>query len=541
MNGTELVKINDNLKQDRAVVDSMWQDIADNMVFRKASIVSKVEPGVKLTQKMFDSTATLAGQDLAAWINGNMTGQGMDWFSLKKGGEKEQDKEFQEWLENARKVQLSAFRNSNRASEWNEVLLDLVFFCTGAYFIEEKEVTKPGFQGFNYISLPPGTYCAILGRDRRLEGMFREFTIKAQEAVDRWPNKVTDEIKQDAIKNPSKSHTFIHACFPQKMFGGNHRIKSKPFVSYYVDAKKKIIMQEGGYYNFPFFMIPWLRESGELYGRGPGWTALPEVKTAHRAAKLDLQARALAILPPMGMVDQGVTGSTRFVPAGLTVVKSKDSLFPLFDGSRYGDNKARKEDQRLIIREIFHGDKVRYLPPREQTGQMTAYETARRYQQSQLLLGPAFGNIVDHGLDPEVEFGFNVMYRAGAFGDSPIDIPDEEWEIQYESPLAKAQRVTEVEAINNTLEAVGRIFEVKEDIYDNFKLDETALQIADNFGYPTKLTSSDEERDEIRKARAEAQKKQEALEQAALLAKVGKDAAGAAKDLPEGMMEKLTG
>ena len=110
MNGKELVRINDNLKTDRAIWDQVWQDIADLMVFRKASIIGKREPGVKLTQEMYDSTATQAGQDLAAWINGNMTGRGMDWFSLKKGGEPSEDKEFQEWLEEARKGGLKAFR-----------------------------------------------------------------------------------------------------------------------------------------------------------------------------------------------------------------------------------------------------------------------------------------------------------------------------------------------------------------------------------------------------------------------------------------------
>lgn len=537
MNGKELVRINDNLKADRSLWDTMWQDIADNMVFRKSSIVGKVEAGVKLTQRMYDSTATQAGQDLAAWIGGNMTGRGMDWFSLKKGGEPSENKEFQEWLEDARKLELEALRESNFASEWNEVLLDLVFFCTGALFVEENEIVKPGFNGFNFASMPPGSYSVILGRDRRAQGLFRDLQLQAQAAFERWPNKVSDEIKKDAEKAPSKMYDFVHACFPQEWFNGNHKNQGKAYASYYVAAKQKTIMQTGGYENFPFFVIPYLRESGETYGRGPGWTALPEVKTAHKVQELMLKEWALAIQPPITMVDQGVVGSPRLTPFGITIVKKDGDLKPMALGARYSDNRARQEDQRAVIREFFHGDKVRFIPPREQTGQMTAYEVARRYQMAQLLLGPTFGNIVDHGLDPLVEFCFNMMRKNGAFGDEPPDFDrPEELEIEYESPLAKAQRVTEVEAINNTLEAVGLMAEAKPDIFDNFDLDGTSVHIASMFGYPTKLVNSEEDRDELRAARAQAQQKQEALEQAALLAKAAKDGAGAMKELPEGVV-----
>lgn len=537
MNGKDLYKINDNLKASRSMADTMWQDIADNIVFRKASIVGKVQAGVKLTQKMYDSTATVCAHDLAAWINGNMTASGMDWYSLRLAGLQKEDKSLQEQLEQAKKIHYEAFRDSNWAGEWNEVLLDLVQFNTGALHVEENEIEKPGFNGFNFIPMPPGTYCVILDRARKAKGMFRELEIKAQEAMDRWPKKVSAEIEKDAEKDPSKLHPFIHACFPKKWFGGKHKTQHE-FVSYYVDAKKKTIMSTGGYDDFPFFVIPWLRESGEDYGRGPGWTALPDVKTAHRATELSLKEWALSIWPPVTARDQGVIGSVRWDPGGITVVKEHDDVKPWVTGARFSDNRLRMEDLTNKIREIFHNDKVKFIPPREQTGQMTAYEVARRYQLAQQLLGPTFGNIIDHGLDPLIEVTFNMMNRAGAFGEG-FDLP-ENVQIEYESPLARAQRIHEVESIQNTMEAAAGLLEVKPDIMDNFKLDETAIHVAKILGYPAKLINTEDEREGMRNARAPAQQQQQALEQAALGAKAAKDAAGAAKDAPPGIMEQLT-
>jgi len=546
MNGKELCKVNDNLKEARSNWDSTWQEIADNIVFRKTSIVGTSEAGTKRTQKMFDSTATMAAQDLAAWISGNLTSG--EWFRLKMGGGSKEVKEYQEWLEEARKIQHEAFRDSNFSSEWNEVLLDLVQFNTGAFHVEENELTSSGFNGFNFIPMPPGSYCVMLGRNRRAQGIFRELKLQAHEVIERWPDKASDEIQKSAEKDPAKLHDFLQACFPQEWFGGKHRVKSKPFVSYYVDVKAKTLMQEGGYFWFPFFVIPWLRESGEDYGRGPGWTSLPDVKTIHKASELALKEWALTIAPPLLIQDNGVIGSVRMTPFGLTVVKDVDkSLKPLNTGARFSDNRIKKEDLRASIREIFHGDKVKFIPPREQTGQMTAHEVERRYQMAQVLLGPTFGNIVDHGFDPLIETTFNMMYTAGAFPDPPGGLAEliakegENVGVEYESPLARAQRVQELDSIVGTIAQTMALTEAKPDIMDNIKLDETVVYVAKAKGFPAKLLNDEGERDEIRKGRADAQAKAQEAEKAALLAKAAKDGAGAMRDMPAGVMEGLAG
>jgi hypothetical protein len=71
---------------DSAKFDRVVDDVADYIVFRKASVVGEKTPGEKLTSKMFASTATVASQDLAAWIHGQLTEMSMNWFSLKIDG-----------------------------------------------------------------------------------------------------------------------------------------------------------------------------------------------------------------------------------------------------------------------------------------------------------------------------------------------------------------------------------------------------------------------------------------------------------------------
>ena len=355
MDAKTICQINDNLKSNRSLWDTLWQDVADYIVMRKASVIGTMTPGSKLTQKMYMSLPTQLGQELAAWISYNLTSG--EWFFLKMGGLLKDVKEFNEWLEECRRIQYEAIRDSNFSGQWNEVMLDMINFCTGAFYVEENEVERPGFNGLNFISLSPGTYCILLGRDGRTKCLFRELKMKANECTEKWGEKCSDDIKKAAEKDPSKEWDFIHAVMPQSYFGGKHRIKSKPFVSYYVDVKNKIIMQEGGYYWFPYFVIPYLRESGEDYGRGPGITALPDVKTGHKARELGLKEWALSIWPPLRQIENGVIGSVKLTPGGLTTVArqgAEKNLEPLLTGANYAQNRQRFEDLKSDIREVFH-------------------------------------------------------------------------------------------------------------------------------------------------------------------------------------------
>jgi Bacteriophage head to tail connecting protein. len=418
MDGAKLIKINNNLKNDRALWDAQWKEIADNIVFRKTSIVGTQTSGLKNTKKLYDSTATMAAEDLTAWIHGNMTAMSMNWFNLKIR-DQEDNKELQAWLEECRNIQLDELRNSNFSGEWLETLSDIVTFNTGGIFWEENEVIKAGFNGLNFISLAPGSYSIMEGRNGLIQGLFREFELRAEEAVAKWGEKVSTDITKDIEKDASKKHQFLHAVFPSDWFGGDHMTELE-YASYYLDTKKRTVMSVGGYDTFPFAVIPWRRESGESYGRGPGWTALPDVKTAHKVGELSLKEWALAIWPPMTRVDQGVIGTIRLDPGGATVVKKDGDLKPLSTGARYPDNRQRLLDLKQSIKEVFHNDKVKFIPPREQTGQMTAYEVSKRYQLAQQLLGPTFGNIIFHGLDRIIESTFNMMNKAGAFPHRPL-------------------------------------------------------------------------------------------------------------------------
>ncbi len=501
MTAQELIRQNDKLTTERSNFDSLWQEIANYMVPHKRNIVTQSAPGTKQTTYIYDSTAIDASQDLAAWLHSSLTSMSMEWFSLRFGAYNV-DKDAEIWLEDCKQKQFDALRASNFEKEIISCYLDLVTFCTAGLFSDEAPRNRAGFGGFVFHSLVPGKYAIAEASDGNINALFRTFDLGAADANSKWKGKVGEKISGAAEKEPMKQFPFLHAVYPSEWFGGKSK-EVKPFISVYVDLTHKKKVQEGGYYDFPFHVARWVKGSGEMYGRGPGFTALPDVKTLNTAARLGLKAWGKAIDPPMTALDGGVIGSVKLTPGGITFVSKHDVLRPIESGAKWEVGQIKTEDLRRSVRAIFKVDQIRLLPPPEDKRQMTAYEVAQK------LLGPTFGYVTNELLDPLIERTFNMMYRSGAFLQPPesvrmlIEGSGEHINVQYEGPLARAQRSHKIEATQKTMIYLKPIAELKPEVLDNFDFDEMTRGISSLSGIPPKWMLDKKKIDQQRKMKAE--------------------------------------
>jgi hypothetical protein len=86
-----------------------------------------------------------------------------------------------------------------------------------------------------------------------------------------------------------------------------------------------------------------------------------------------------------------------------------------------------------------------------------------------------------------------------------------ELDVQYSSPIARAQRIQDAEAIQNALAASGPVLQLQPEVVDNIDGDEMLREHFKIFGATQKVLRSNAEIEAVREARAEAQ--QAALEQ----------------------------
>lgn len=507
-----VVKRHIRLYDDQSNWRTNWQELADYEHPRKATnIAGYTTPGIKLTDKLYDSTAIHANELLAASMNGALTSSSVKWFNLRVRG-LETDKATTDWLEDCANRMYRAFQQSNFNSEIHENYLDLGVFGTAAIEIEENDIRAPGFNGLRFRAFCIGEYVIDEDAEGRVDTVIRKFKLSNRVAYDKWGDLVEDNIKEAVDKKPDDEIEILHAIMPMKTTGRPNRFFQ--YVSVYINYKTKKIIKLGGYREFPVCVSRWSKASGEKNGRGPGSTALPDVKTLNKAVELGLKAWAKAIDPPLEVLDDGVIGNVRLQPSGLNYVRNMGNIKPIEFGAKFNVTQIKEEDLKTSIRRIFFADQLQF----QDTPQMTATEVYVRYELMQRLLGPTLGRLESELFNRLIERVFGLMLRGGAFLPVPAALTDREIDIEYEGPMARAQKSSEVIAIQRTLEIVGPLAQAKPEILDQYDMDKIARFIPTVTGMPSSLLRSNAQVVALRKERAEQIAAQQQKQDLAMLA-----------------------
>lgn len=516
-NAKQLLKRWEGLQGEHELWRPNWQELSDYIIPRRSNFVTQRSPGQKQTELLFDSTALRANGRLAAIINGTLTSRATKWFSLKMRLEElNEDKEVQLWLEECAKRMYRAFNQSTFASEAGELYSDLSGLGTSAMFVEERYPDKPGWNGFIFRTIPLHSFCIDEDAEGKADTFFYTFNLSVQAAINKWGLENLGEKIQRAAKQKKfdEQFMFLHCIYPRiKGIPDSLISKRMPWASVYIDIEDKVIVTEGGFREFPVMVPRWEKTSGEKYGRGPGFTALPDVKTLNEAKKLSLKAFAKALNGPTKSVYETLKTPIKNIPGGNTVVRKIDDLEPLYPPGyfreAFGSEQIKSTELRESIRQIFYEDQLQ-LP----TGPaMTATEVTIRFELLQRILGPTMGNIEAYFLNPLIDRCFAIMLRRGALPEVPEILANSgaQIDVEYEGPLSKSQRLSEVESIRKLQELVAAAATIDPGALDNVDMDQVIRITADALGVPKKIIRDPKEVGAIRADRAEQQQQMQEM------------------------------
>lgn len=504
----------------------LWQELTDYILPRKNDIYQSRSVGERKTEKLFDSTAVHSNEILASSMAGSLTNQGTKWFSLKLRNEAINDVwEVGVWLQACAHQMHRAIQQSNFASEVLEVYLDLGAVGTACLLIEEKvpsanyiESGVGGFQGIEFKACNTGEFMIDEGPDGMVDTVFRKVKMTARDIMTKWPDFTNDRIQQNAKNGVKQKENVLHCVFPRTPGTDTERFGAKglPFASYYILEKEKKYISESGFHENPYCVPRWTKASHEVYGRGPGTTALPDIKTLNKVKELSLRTWAKVLDPPLALQHDGVIGKVRLTPGGITYTRGapREMIESLRIDARFDVSQLKEEELRGSIRNIFWSNQLEL----QQGPQMTAHEVMVRHEMMQRLLGPTLGRLETELLGPIIERVFGIMFRAGALPEPPPTVIEYSQQggkidIEYESPIARAQRSGDAMAIQSTFDFVTPFAEVRPDILDNFDLDEAARTIARVRSVPATVMRSRDQVHQDRAARAEAQKQQAKMQE----------------------------
>jgi hypothetical protein len=504
----EIIQRYQKMIDNRRVFDSHWQELATYIMPRKSNIVVRRSQGAKQTERLFDSTAIDANAKLAAFIQGGLTNPVIPWFNLKLRNPALQEVQpILQWLEECSDSMFHAFADSNFNSEVQEVYLDLGCFGTAALSLEERDLKSSGFNGFRFQALPIGQYAIAENPDGEVDTLFRDFQWSVKTVLQKWGmTKVSDQTRSKYEKNPEDKITIIHAVYPNISLGPDSF--EKPFISIYLEADTKHVLNKSGYDEFPFMVPRWSKTSGEVYGRGPGMTALPDIKTLNRAKEMDLKGWAKEIDPPLMVLDEGVVGGKIDLrPGARNTVLQKDAIVPIQSGARHDVTQIKAQELMTSIRQMFFNDQFQ-LPDKTM---ITATEVQNRLDLMLRILGPTVGRLESEFLAPMVNRAFALMFRAGALPEPPSEFMEllqaqqGDVDIEYDGPISRAQRGNELAATQRFYGTIAPIAHTDPTALDNINTDEVVRMTAMQSGVPARFLRDPKQVQQLRQARAQQQ------------------------------------
>jgi hypothetical protein len=524
----DLLKRFGKLVTQRQTWESHWQEVADYMMPRKADVTKQRSKGDKRSELIFDSSPLHAVELLSASLHGMLTNPSTPWFSLRfKNVDTGDADEANEWLQDTTEKMYDAFNRSNFQQEIFELYHDLITFGTASMFIEEDADDIVRFStrhiGEIYISE---------NNKGRIDTVFRKFKISARAAIQQFGEKnVSNTLRGVAMKDPYEEVTILHVVYPRENYDPKKKdAKNMPFASCYIELDNKHEISQSGFNEFPYVVPRYLKASFEIYGRSPAMTALPDVKMLNEMSKTTIKAAQKQVDPPLLVPDDGFILPVRTVPGGLNFYRAgtRDRIEPLNIGANNPLGLNMEEQRRNAIRDTFYVNQLMM-----QNGpQMTATEVVQRNEEKMRLLGPVLGRLQSELLRPLIDRTFAILLRKKIFRPAPQFLAGQDIQIEYVSPLAKAQRSSELQSIMRAIEIFGSLAQISP-VFDHINIDNLVTHLADIVGVPAKVLNSKSEVNAIRQKKQQEMMQQQQMQQMQQIAQAGGAVAPLAKALPE--------
>jgi hypothetical protein len=453
------------------------------------------------------------------------------------------DQEARKWLEQAAHQCFLALQDSNFNLEANETYIDLVSYGT-SMIVEEVEEKNGKFQKLNFQSVPVEETWFEQDHRGHANRSYRRFMWTVDQIAEKFGIDALPEamkIMVGTAKAMDHKYKVIMCIYPREDKADADVSKvlaatERPWGMKYVMHKDSFELgEEGGYYENPSFIPRWRKTSKSMWGHGPAMIALPDILTINQLVELILKATEKVVDPATMVTERGLLSDLDLEPSGLTVVRSLDSIKPYESGARFDVSQLQRETLERKIRSIFFVDQLEL----KESPAMTATEVQTRYELMQRLLGPTLGRLQSDYLDPLVQRTFNILYRAGQFGEVPESVLDSsgELDIIYTGPLVRAQRADIAQGVARWVASLAELGEVAPEVLDIPNWDEIARELGSLEGVPAKLMNS---KKVIKKKRDDREEAQEEMQQGMEDEQVGKgrkelaEAETALRSVPDG-------
>ncbi len=527
----EIINMHGRMVALRQTFERTWKEIDERINPSATDFGSEVAQTVKgqqRTEKAFDATPGLALDRFKAAIHSLVTPRNQMWGKIKPVDENLRDDiEIMRYMENVNEVLFNARYASNFDSEVQGCYYNAGKYGSMGMFIGDR----PGKSLF-YKTIPMKQLYFAENEYGIVDLVHRDWWWTARQAYSRFGTKLPAEIIRAAEKTPDQEFRFLHCVKPRKDADVTRAdYRGMEFVSYYVCWNSRTILEEGGFRTFPYSVGRYDLLPGEVYGRGPCMTILPDVKMLNEMNRTTIQAAQLSVLPPMLAHRDGILDAIKLTPAAINYGgvddKGNQMIVPMQVGANLQLGIEMMDQKRSIINDALLQTLFQILVDKPN---ITATEAMLRAQEKGQLIGPTGSRIESEFLSPMMSRELDLLAMAGQLPEMPQALVDAGgmYALEFDSPLSRARESEGGVGILRTIEQLAPAAQIAgPSVYKRFNWDETVKELSRLNGMPAKLLHSDEEMESIDAANQQQQQLQQILQAAPVAASAAKDLASA--------------
>lgn len=495
-------------------------------------VATDTNKGQRVFSHLLNMRATEAIQVGVSGLLAGTSSPSRPWFSLGLRDKKlAKFGPVREWLYDVRELMLAVFARSNTYGGFSHCYDQVLSFGTAV------DLVFPDFE--NVVLHSPesvGAYRLATSHDGKVQTMARRFSLTVAQMVERFGLERCSQTVKNAWDNGrlNQRHTVVHLIEPRSHFktGRAARNDQMKIGSWYWEESqqgKEDYLLETGMRRMRVLAPRWRVYPGDSYGEGPGMWALGHVKalqhkTLRKGEAIDYQTKP-PLTAPASM--QGM--ELDLLPGGISYHTglSSDGIKEMFQARvNLADLSADILKDEQMIDALFFRDLFMLVTNSERA--MTAYEVAKRYEEKLLVLGPVLDRLHSELHAPMIDMAFEDLLAAGALPPIPEELEGVELSVEFISPLAQAQKLVGMQAIERLL---GLTFQIaaggKADALDVIDTDVVLEDAVEVLGTNPKYLVPPEVRQARRDAREQAAAQQQQAETMATVAGAAADASSA--------------
>ncbi len=482
---------------------SLWQATADLCFPRENNITHIYAPGTeKITHA--DDTAITDSKIMADGLLSAIIPAGEYFFQLNVnkdnvGGISE---DFEDYLSYATDKLHREMFDSNYLLQMGETMRSIIAFGTGDVFSEFS--TKLG--KLNYKDYDISLYVILEDENGIVDTHMLKFPYTATQAVKKWGEENVGKGVLEAYLSENKKEEvfqFLHTVRPREK--RNPRLtdnRNSKYESVFIGIKDKNIIEESGFFEFPYQTPRWMKTTGEIMGRGQGTEGLKQIRVVNQMM-VDFNECANKHVNPARDVLQSFEDEYKVYPGAVNTVPELPISMPVPGGQgNFNISEKTIEMQRDVIHSIFYKDV--FQPLQDLTGdRRTTLEIRERMLEGLKRAGQPVLRLWSELFRPQIHRSLNLCIRNGVIEGPPegLNLID----IESLGLMANALSSGQATAFQRWVVVGVELAESVPGILDNVNVDEGYRNLGRKMGVRLEDMNPSEIRDGIRQQRAEQQ------------------------------------